>query len=88
MSKKAQIIAKLSARFEPSRLEVIDESERHRGHAGWRAGGETHFRVRIAAPGLTGLSRIAQHRAITDALGDEFAGGLHALTIEVESSAV
>jgi len=77
------IVAKLSAKFAPTHLEVIDESARHQGHAGSRPGGETHFRVRIASLQLTGLSRVAQHRAINDTLADELRGGVHALAIEV-----
>ena len=80
------IVAKLSAQFAPSALEVIDESDRHRGHAGARPGGESHFRIRIVADSLLGKSRVSQHRAIMDALRDEIAGGIHALAIEVRSS--
>jgi len=76
------IVAKLSAKFAPTHLEVIDESSRHQGHAGSRPEGETHFRVRIASTALSG-SRVAQHRSIMDALGDEIKGGVHALAIEV-----
>jgi len=79
------IVAKLSAKFAPEHLEVIDESSRHQGHAGSRPDGETHFRIRIAAGSLAGLSRVAQHRAINEALGDELRGGIHALAIEVTS---
>ena len=78
------IVAKLSAKFAPDHLEVIDESLRHQGHAGSRPGGETHFRVRIASPTLAGLNRVAQHRAINDALAEELASGVHALAIEVK----
>jgi BolA protein len=74
---------KLSAKFAPSHLEVIDESSRHQGHAGWRPGGETHFRVRIAAADLAGKTRVAQHRAVMEALDAELRGGVHALAIEV-----
>ena len=77
------IVAKLSAKFLPDHLEVIDESSRHKGHAGSRPDGETHFRVRIASSQLTGLTRVAQHRAISDTLADELKGGVHALAIEV-----
>ena len=77
------IVAKLSAKFVPDHLEVIDESSRHQGHAGARPEGETHFRVRISAPSLSGLSRIAQHRAINETLADELRNGVHALAIEV-----
>lgn len=76
------IVAKLSAKFAPTHLEVIDESSRHQGHAGSRPGGETHFRVRIASGSLTG-NRVAQHRAVMDALDAELKGGVHALAIEV-----
>jgi BolA protein len=77
------IVAKLSAKFAPTYLEVLDESARHAGHAGARPGGETHYRVRIAARALDGLDRVARHRAINEALADEFAAGVHALAIEV-----
>ena len=77
------IVAKLSAKFAPSHLEVIDESSRHQGHAGSRPEGETHFRVRIAAPALQGIGRLAQHRAIMETLDAELKSGVHALAIEV-----
>jgi BolA protein len=77
------IVAKLSAEFAPSHLEVIDESNKHFGHAGWREGGETHFRVRIASDRLIGRTRVAQHRAIMDTLSEELQSRVHALAIEV-----
>ncbi len=83
MTVRDTIVAKLSQKFAPTHLEVIDESDRHRGHAGWREGGETHFRVRIAAPELAGQARVAQHRAIMEVLAAVLAGRVHALTIEV-----
>jgi BolA protein len=61
---------------------VIDESHRHRGHAGSRPEGETHFRVRIASAALAG-SRVTQHRAIMQTLDAEIKGGVHALAIEI-----
>ena len=76
------IVAKLSDKFAPSHLEVIDESSRHQGHAGSRPEGETHFRVRIASTSLTG-TRVAQHRAIMETLDAELKAGVHALAIEV-----
>ncbi|RAI37602.1 BolA family transcriptional regulator, partial [Rhodoplanes elegans] len=65
---------KLSAAFAPSRLEVIDESHRHEGHAGARPGGQTHFRVRIVAEAFRGKSRLDRHRAINQALAAEIEG--------------
>lgn len=83
MSVRDTIVEKLSAKFAPSHLEVLDESEKHRGHAGYRDGGETHFRVRIASPAFAGATRLAQHRAVMDTLAAELKGGVHALAIEV-----
>ncbi|MBN9348208.1 MAG: BolA family transcriptional regulator [Devosia sp.] len=84
MPVREAIVEKLSAKFAPTHLEVIDESHRHQGHAGSRPGGESHFRVRIASPALTG-TRVAQHRAVMEALDAEIKGGVHALAIEVIS---
>ena len=83
MSVRDQIAEKLSVKFTPSHLEVIDESEKHRGHGGYREGGETHFRVRIASPRFDGMTRVAQHRAVMETLDAELKGGVHALAIEV-----
>lgn len=86
MSVRDQIAEKLSLKFAPSHLEVLDESENHRGHGGYREGGETHFRVRIASAAFAGMSRVAQHRAVMDTLDAELKGGVHALAIEVVSA--
>jgi BolA protein len=83
MSMTDTIHAKLTEKFSPLHLEVIDDSASHHGHAGWREGGETHFRVRIATRNFDGMSRVAQHRAVMDALDDELKSSVHALAIEV-----
>ena len=83
MSVRDDIEKKLSLKFTPSHLEVVDESEKHRGHAGSRPGGETHFRVRITSPQLDTLTRVAQHRAVMETLDTELKSGVHALAIEV-----
>lgn len=77
------ITEKLTAKFAPAHLEVIDESNRHRGHAGWREGGETHFRVRIATSHFAGTGRLAQHRELMSVLDAELKDRVHALAIEV-----
>ncbi|MGS4887579.1 BolA family protein [Roseibium sp.] len=87
MSMKQTITDKLTAAFAPSHLNVIDESENHRGHGGWREGGETHFRVQIAADAFQSMSRVGQHRAINEVLADELASSVHALAIEVKKPA-
>jgi len=83
MAVEQEIRSRLEAAYAPSLLEVVDESERHRGHAGWREGGETHFRVRIAAEAFGPMSRIERHRAVHRALGAELVGRIHALALEV-----
>ncbi len=84
MAVRAETIeAKLAAAFAPTRLEVFDESEQHRGHGGWREGGGTHFRVVMRAAALAGLSRVQRGRAVHDALRAELDGGLHALALDL-----
>lgn len=81
-----EMAARLRERLHPSRLEVLDESWQHEGHAGANGTGfGTHFRVRIAAPAFGGLRRVARHRLVYDALADFFAErGVHALAIEAD----
>jgi BolA protein len=83
-SRAERIRTVLQATFSPDLLEIVDESHLHHGHAGAAPGGETHYAVRIRGGQLAGLSRLAKHRAINDALGAEFASGLHALAIQAD----
>jgi BolA protein len=80
-----RIRAVLTERFTPRELDVIDDSGKHAGHAGASPAGETHFTVRIRADAFAPMSRVARHRAVTDALSAEFASGLHALSIDAAS---
>lgn len=70
------------AELTPSHLEVIDESEDHRGHSGWREGGQTHFRIRMASPRFAGLGRVQRHRLVHQTLGD-IVPRIHALALEL-----
>ena len=85
MSVKDQITAKLKEAFAPQSLNVVDESQNHVGHAGYRPGGQTHFRVRIVAEAFRGKSRLDRHRMINSVLEGELAGGVHALAIEASA---
>jgi BolA protein len=76
------IEANLRAALSPDALEVIDESQRHEGHAGARPEGETHFRVKVVAKVFRGQSRVAQHRMVNAALADLLGTRVHALAIE------
>lgn len=74
---------RLAETLAPSRLEVIDESAAHIGHAGQDGtGAGTHFRVRIASPLFAGKPTVARHRLVYDALREFLDRGLHALAIE------
>jgi BolA protein len=81
MGTRDLITEKLTAAFDPESLRVEDESHRHEGHAGYRPGGESHFRIYIVAEAFKGKSRLERHRMINKALSSELAGGVHALAI-------
>lgn len=68
--------------FEPDLLEVLDESESHRGHVGFKEGKQTHFRVVISAKTFGEMSRISRERAIHKALGSGIMRNIHALSIK------
>ncbi len=85
MTVAAEIEARLTAAFGPDRLEVVDESEAHRGHAGYRDGGESHFRVVLRAPVFAGMSRVERHRAVHAALGADLVGKIHALALDLDA---
>ncbi|MCO5090866.1 BolA family transcriptional regulator [Bosea sp. (in: a-proteobacteria)] len=80
-----RITHKLTEAFAPQVLEVIDESQRHEGHAGWREGGETHFRVEIVSAAFAGKSRLERHRLVNAALAQELTDRVHALAIAAKA---
>ena len=82
MTAEERITGALREAFHPVRINVVDESHLHKGHAGHRPEGETHFRVKIASDAFAGKSRVEAHRMVNAALAPEFARGLHALAIE------
>jgi BolA protein len=79
---KDRIESTLSRGLEPIKLAVLDESDRHKGHSGARAGGETHYRVYIVAERFTGKPKVERHRMVYALLKDEFAAGVHALALQ------
>jgi BolA family transcriptional regulator, general stress-responsive regulator len=78
---RARIVARLTEALDPIFLDVVDESDRHAGHAGAREGGETHFRVQVVSAHFERTSRVERHRLIYELLRAEFADGLHALAL-------
>jgi BolA protein len=85
MSTRDMITEKLTKAFAPERLDVIDESHQHEGHAGHRPGRETHFRVYIVSEAFRGKTRLARHRMVNEILSGELAGGVHALAIQASA---
>lgn len=83
MSVSDDLERRLRAGLDPEMIEIVDESERHRGHAGYREGGESHFRLTIRAAVLDGVGRVEKHRAIHSAIGPELMARIHALAIHV-----
>lgn len=75
----------LTAALQPSRLEVIDESGLHAGHAGAVPGKITHVRIVVEAEVFRGKSRVDSHRIVNELLKNEIAAGLHALAIEARA---
>ena len=84
MSKRQDIEDRLRDTFAPRELEVIDDTEGHRGHAGFTDGVESHFNVMVRSEKFKGLNRLARHRAIHSALGPELIASIHALAIDVD----
>ena len=84
MSKADEIRAKLEAALTPSALDLVDDSESHRGHSGYQEGGESHYNLRIRAEVFEGKSRIARHRMVHAALGPELIGRIHALALDLD----
>ena len=92
MSVEQSIRQKLTAGFSPLRLDVVNDSDRHAGHAGTRemratqgATGETHFNVVIVSGAFAGISRVARQRLVYDALREELAGPVHALSVKAHA---
>ena len=81
----AEIEARLRAALAPREIAVVDDSESHRGHGGWREGGGTHFNVRLRSEALAGQGRLARHRAVHAAIGPELMGRIHALALDLDA---
>lgn len=78
----AEMLARLNSALSPTRIELTDDSEQHRGHGGYNPAGESHFSLRIESPAFAGKSRVARQRMIYAALGDLMQARVHALSIK------
>jgi BolA protein len=84
MSNADEMKIRLDQAFSPRELDVRDDSEQHRGHAGYQEGGESHFTVRIRSEAFAGKSRIQRHRSVHAALGD-IVERIHALALDIDT---
>lgn len=80
-----EIEGRLRAALNPERLAVIDDSEKHRGHAGHDGSGESHFTVEVVASAFAGQNRVARQRMVNAALSDLLRGKVHALAIKARA---
>ena len=83
MQVRLAIVKKLSKAFNPYELNVIDESDKHIGHAGYKPEGETHFKVKMKATVFYGLTRLDMQRQVFKALSEEMESRIHALSLEL-----
>ena len=79
-----KIRERLAEAREPERLQIVDESPLHAGHAGARDG-RGHFEVVVVSDAFDGRSRIERHRMVFDALGSMMETDIHALSINAYS---
>ena len=77
----AEIEKRLTEALQPLRVEVVDDSEKHRGHAGHDARGESHFSVQVVSAAFAGQTRVARQRMVNTALAELLADRVHALTM-------
>jgi BolA protein len=82
MSAEARMREKLMNALDPTRLDVVNESHMHAGHAGSPGTGESHFRVLVVSAKFAGKSRVERHRMVNAALAEELKGAVHALALQ------
>ena len=77
-----EMLARLNSALSPTAIELVDESEQHRGHGGYNPAGESHFSLRIESPAFIGKNRVERQRMIYAAIGDLMRERVHALSIK------
>ena len=83
---KEQIINQITEMLQPEFLEIVDQSDKHKGHSGWREGGETHFHIKVISKKFQNLSRIQRHQLVYKSLSPEPMNTIHALSMDLSSN--
>jgi len=81
-----EMLSRLNSALNPTAIELIDDSEQHRGHGGYNPAGESHFTLLIESAAFAGKNRVERQRMIYAALGDLMEGRVHALSISAKAS--
>ena len=81
----AEMLARLHSALSPTSIELVDDSEHHRGHGGYNSAGESHFSLAIESAAFTGKSRVERQRLVYAALGDLMKDRVHALSIRASA---
>jgi BolA protein len=81
----AEMLRRLNSALSPTKVELIDDSEQHRGHGGYNPAGESHFSLKIESAAFEGKSRVERQRMIYGALGDLMDSRVHALSIRASA---
>ena len=81
----SEMLRRLNSSLSPTRIELTDESESHRGHGGYHPAGESHFSLRIESAAFAGKSRVERQRLVHRALGDLLDERVHALSIQARA---
>jgi len=76
-----EMLARLNSALSPASIDLVDDSEQHRGHGGYNPAGESHFTLRIESAAFAGKNRVERQRMIYAALGDLMRERVHALSI-------
>ena len=77
----SEMLRRLNSALAPTRIQLVDDSEEHRGHGGYNPEGESHFTLRIESPAFAGKSRVERQRLVYAALGELMRERVHALSI-------
>ena len=81
----AEMLRRLNSSLSPTRIELIDDSEKHRGHGGYNPAGESHFSLAIESAAFAGKGRVERQRMVYAALGDLMRERVHALSIKASA---